>query len=118
MKSDYVVYVLVAALVASVLYVFLKPSSFLPLDQAKELLKQGALLVDVRTPGEYKSGHIDNAKNIPVSEVSKRLSEFGPKDKPVIVYCRSGARSHRAMKELQANGYTKVYNLGGIGRWK
>ncbi len=96
----------------------LTASGFLTLKSAKMLLKQGAFLVDVRTPGEYKTGSIKNAKNIPLRDVTKRLAEFGAKDRRIIVYCRSGYRSGLALKKLQASGYKHVYNLGGIGRWK
>ena len=84
---------------------------------AQELVKNGALLVDVRTPGEYQTGHIEGAINIPVSEVESRLKEFGDKEQNIVVYCRSGARSGRARSMLLSQGFKKVYNLGGIGRW-
>ena len=81
------------------------------------LVKAGAKLIDVRTPQEYQSGHIEGALNIPVSEVSTRIAEFGAKDEPIVVYCRSGARSGRAQSTLKASGFTQVYNLGGMNRW-
>lgn len=83
----------------------------------KKLVAEGALLVDVRSPSEYQSGHISGAINIPVGEVAQRLKEFGDPKKAVIVYCRSGARSARAQATLKEQGFTQVYNLGGIGRW-
>ena len=73
-------------------------------------IQAGALVVDVRTPGEYASGHFKGAINIPVSEVSSRLSEFGPKDKPIVVYCASGARSGSAKQILERAGYKDVTN--------
>ncbi len=81
---------------------------------AWQKIDQGALLVDVRTPGEYNAGHLPNAKLIPVDEVEKRLSEFGSdKSRPIVVYCKSGGRSGRAESILLANGYTDVTNGGG-----
>lgn len=56
---------------------------------------QDAILIDVREPHEFKSGHIPGAKNLPLSQLSSRMNEL-PKDKPVFVYCQSGMRSKRA----------------------
>jgi len=82
--------------------------------KAWNMIDKGALLVDVRTPMEYKSGHLPNALPIPVSEVGKRLSEFGSdKSKPIVVYCKSGRRASTAEKKLEAAGYTNVFNGGG-----
>ena len=85
--------------------------------EAKALVDAGALLVDVRTPDEFKAGHIEGAKNIPVSEVVQRMDEFGPKDGVVVVYCRSGGRSGQAKKTLDAAGFTAVHNAGGMSAW-
>lgn len=85
--------------------------------EVKRLVSEGALLVDVRTKSEYESGHIDGAVNIPVDEVTDRLKDFGNQEKEIVVYCRSGARSERARSILIGEGFKKVYNLGGIGRW-
>jgi len=84
---------------------------------AKEAVKAGARLVDVRTPGEYAAGHIDGAINIPVQEMDARMAEFGPKDGVVVVYCRSGARSATAKSRLEAAGYKTVHDLGAMGNW-
>lgn len=67
-------------------------------------LEQGATVVDVRTPGEFRGGHVKGALNIPVHELDARMSELKQGDK-VIVYCRSGARSGRAASLLKAKGY-------------
>ena len=83
----------------------------------KAKVQQGALLVDVRSPQEYKSAHIEGAINIPVNQVQQRLKEFGAKEQEIIVYCKSGGRSSRAQNILQTQGYQHVYNLGGIGNW-
>jgi len=84
---------------------------------ARALVKDGALLVDVRTPEEYSAGHIDGAVNIPVAELEARLGELGEKQRSVVVYCRSGARSARARTLLEARGFTSVVNLGAMSRW-
>ncbi len=84
---------------------------------ARELVASGAALIDVRSPGEYSSGHIDGARNIPVGEVGARLDEIGPKDAPLVVYCRSGARSASAKSTLEGAGFTNVHDLGAMSRW-
>ncbi len=85
-------------------------------DQARELVEQGALLVDVRTPQEYEQHHIPGALNLPLQELDNRISEL-PEDQDIVLYCRSGARSGRALQRLQSLGYSDVYDLGSISRW-
>jgi phage shock protein E len=80
----------------------------------RALLEREALVVDVRTPAEFASGHHPRAVNIPVDQVEGRLAEFGDKTKPVVVYCGSGVRSGRAKETLEAAGFTQVTNAGGF----
>lgn len=75
------------------------------------------VLLDVRTPEEFASGHISGAININVDELPNRLSEV-PKDEPIVVYCRSGRRSAIAAQLLSDAGYTPIYDLGGIVDWQ
>ncbi|HAJ38754.1 MAG TPA: rhodanese-like domain-containing protein [Chloroflexi bacterium] len=75
------------------------------------------LLLDVRTPEEFNSGHIPGAVNISVDQLAQRLSEV-PQDKPVVLYCRSGNRSNQAAQILDRAGYTQIYDLGGIVTWQ
>lgn len=75
------------------------------------------LLLDVRTGGEFQSGHLAGAANIPVEELSRRLAEL-PTDMPIVLYCRSGNRSAAAARILREAGYQNVYDLGGIIRWQ
>ncbi len=84
---------------------------------AKALVDAGARVVDVRTPEEFASGHVPGAVNVPYDEIAGRLSEVGPKDAPVIVYCRSGRRSGIAAEELKKAGYTKVFDLQAATAW-
>jgi phage shock protein E len=84
-----------------------------PVAIAKRKIAAGALVVDVRTDSEFKTGHLPGALNIPVDEVEARIAEFGDKSKPVVVYCRSGNRSGRAKTMLEKAGYTDVTNGGG-----
>ena len=74
------------------------------------------LLIDVRTPEEFASGHIEGAVNIPVEEMQGRLDEI-PGDTPIVVYCRSGNRSATAARILTDADYAPVYDLGGIQDW-
>ncbi len=74
------------------------------------------LLVDVRTPDEFATGHINGAVNIPLDSLETRLSEV-PRTEPVVLYCRSGNRSAKAAQILANAGYTRIYDLGGINAW-
>lgn len=77
-----------------------------------EMVKRGAQIIDVRTPEEFKSGHIRGSRNIPVNALQSQLSKLR-KDKPVITCCRSGVRSASAKQILLTNGFTEVHNGGG-----
>lgn len=71
-------------------------------------------LLDVRTPEEYQAGHLEEGYLLPIAELPQRVNEI-PHDKPIVVYCRSGARSQHALEYLKSIGYAEVYNLtGGI----
>ncbi len=82
------------------------------LAKVREMLQAGAVLVDVRTAGEFSSGHVRGAVNIPVDQLQGRLGELGGKDKPVIVYCQSGMRSRAAAAQLRAAGFEQVIDIG------
>ncbi len=79
-----------------------------------EKIKGGAMIVDVRTTEEFNDEHYPKALNIPVDEVSDRLTEFGDKSKPVVVYCATGSRSAYAARVLRSAGYSDVINAGGL----
>jgi len=80
--------------------------------------KEDHIILDVRTPEEFKEGHLEGAVLIPVSELEGRLSEL-PADKPIIVYCKSGSRSSNAANILVKNGFSEVYDMGGgIIKWQ
>ncbi len=77
-------------------------------------------VVDVRTPKEYNGGHIKNAINVDFFNASifKKSFEKLDKEKPVYLYCRSGARSQKAARRLVDMGFSKIYDLkGGYMRW-
>ena len=75
---------------------------------------EGATLVDVRTPQEYREGHIPGSKNVPLQTIDKIGFVADNKNVPMFVYCYSGGRSRQAVSMLQHMGYTNVQNIGGI----
>lgn len=77
------------------------------------LVKKGAIIVDVRSKGEFSGGHIKNSINIPVDQLANNLSRLKDKNKPIITCCASGMRSANAKSILANAGYTQVYNGGG-----
>jgi phage shock protein E len=79
----------------------------------KELIKDGAFLVDVRTPEEFSTGSVKNAVNIPLDQVQRQLSRFKEK-KQIVVFCRSGSRSSQAKYILEQSGIKNVYNGGSL----
>lgn len=78
----------------------------------KELVQNGAQIIDVRTQAEFQGGHIRGSVNIPLPHISNSLSKI-KKNKPVITCCASGMRSASAKGILESNGFTEVYNGGG-----
>lgn len=83
-----------------------------PKTDYKELVKNGAQIIDVRTKSEFQSGHIKGSVNIPLQMLSASLAKI-KKYKPVITCCASGMRSSSAKSILKSNGYVEVYNGGG-----
>ncbi|MBN9313428.1 MAG: sulfurtransferase [Chryseobacterium sp. 39-10] len=78
-----------------------------------ELIKEGAVILDVRSKSEYAGGHIPNSLNIPVDQLPQNLFRLKDKNKTIITCCASGMRSASAKAILKNNGYTNVYNGGG-----
>ncbi len=75
----------------------------------------GALLLDVRQPEEFQSGHIPGAVNLPLSRIGEARFD---KDTPIFAYCLRGSRSRRAAGALVRMGYTKVRSIGGIAHYR
>ena len=88
-------------------------------DVLRLLNDQDALIVDVGSVCEYKDGHIPQSRHIPFDGLQERLSELAKiKDKPIVLYCRTGATSQSACALLKKNGFTDVYSLnGGLPTW-
>ena len=78
-----------------------------------DLVKKGAIILDVRSKGEFAGGHIKGSINIPVDQLQNNLSRLKDKNKTIITCCASGMRSASAKGILQNNGYTDVHNGGG-----
>jgi rhodanese-related sulfurtransferase len=90
-----------------------KGYSIISVPDAYQLVKaadKDTIFLDVRTPGEYQSGHVPHAKLIPVQTLASRLNEV-PKDKKVVVYCESGVRAGRAAELLVSQGYTNILSM-------
>lgn len=113
-------------------YIAMKPDSKVPAsdeavkaeyrkinpEEAKELMVEGNIILDVRTDAEYKEGHIQGALLLPVDVIQDGSYDgIEDKDQVILVYCRSGNRSKAAAKALVKAGYTKVYDFGGISAW-
>jgi phage shock protein E len=73
-------------------------------EKVSDLLQRGALIIDVRTPEEYKAGHIKESVNIPLNNIPNKVNELKRKNKPIITCCRSGARSGMAADQLRRAG--------------
>src|SRR3972149_654498 len=85
--------------------------------QARELLARGAQLVDVRSPAEHAAGALPGAANLPVESIYSWVNSLDQK-KPVLLYCRSGARSGAARNFLHSLGFLEAYNLGAYHAWR
>ena len=86
--------------------------------QVQTMISQSSrpYLLDVRTPGEYKQGHINGAELIPLDELSAKMARL-PKGREIICICESGSRSSVAARRLKAQGYTVSNMRGGMGHW-
>jgi phage shock protein E len=107
----------VGVAVAAVLFFLLRGRGQITGVQARALVSGGAKLIDVRSPGEFASGHLEGAKNIPIGDLERRSGELGPKEAPLVLYCASGMRSAAGAATLRRTGFTQVHNLGSMGRW-
>ena len=86
-------------------------------EEARALLKQGARVIDVRTPAEFQAGHLAMAINIPLAELQERIvREVPDKATPLLLHCASGTRSAAGKRIVAGLGYTTVLNLGSYSR--
>lgn len=84
--------------------------------QARKLVQEGALLLDVREQGEWNEAHAPQAELLPLGMLTEASSKL-PNDKKIVVVCRSGNRSNTAAGFLNARGYEAVNLAGGLGAW-
>jgi phage shock protein E len=84
-----------------------------PATLVAEKIRSGARIIDVRSPAEYASGSYPKAKNIPLDRLEARIGEL-PKDKSIVLFCASGARSGRAARLLKRSGFSDVLSAGGL----
>jgi phage shock protein E len=112
---DWTMILIIAGAVAAV-FVF-KRLSFISPEAVRKLLQDGALVVDVRNAGEYRSGHLPKAVNVPLGELKEALPRRVPdKNQVLLLHCLSGTRSGMAKRVLKSMGYPNVFNLGSYGR--
>jgi phage shock protein E len=115
MNMNWVGLVVLLAIVVGML--LLRRAGQVSAQEAREWLRKGALVVDVRTAGEFENGHLPQAINIPVDEIGMVLPRrFPNRDKAILLHCQSGMRSGVARRQLRALGYQNAFNLGSYGR--
>jgi phage shock protein E len=84
---------------------------------AREWLGKGALVIDVRSEGEFRNGHLPGAINIPLGQLRDEITRRAPdKAQPLLLHCLSGGRSGMGQRVLKQAGYSHVFNLGSYGR--
>jgi phage shock protein E len=84
---------------------------------AADLLKNGAVVVDVRRPAEFNSGHLSQAFNMPVDDIEGGFGErFKDKNRVILIHCKTGLRSKKAKEKLTRMGYKNVFDLGSYER--
>ena len=98
-------------------FILLKRAGQISTKKALAHLKNGALVIDVRTPSEFSSGHLPSAINLPLDQIETTLPRrVKDKSQVILLHCQSGMRSGVAKKKLNALGYAKAFNLGSYGR--
>lgn len=98
-------------------FVLLKQLGSVSRQAARDYLRQGAKIIDVRSPAEFRDQHLPKAINIPLGELEERIGRVAPnKDEILLLHCLSGGRSGIGRRVLKGMGYTRVFNLGSFGR--
>ncbi len=85
--------------------------------KAHEFVKNGAKLLDVRSPAEFVGGAVPGAINVPVQVIATQIASLAKPEETLVIYCAAGGRSAVATQIVRSMGYSKAYNLGGIGEW-
>lgn len=114
MEWAFIAFIAVFALAC---YIFLRRSGQIPANDAHECLRQGALIIDVRTPAEFSERHLPKAINLPVDQIETTvLARVTDRNQPILLHCRAGRRSAIATKKLTALGYQNAFDLGSYTR--
>lgn len=114
MTNQNILYGAILAIAAFILIKRLGGRKKMSTSTISDKIKAGARIIDVRTPDEFADEAYPKAKNIPLAALAARMNELEPKDKPIVVYCASGARSAQAARILKQAGFSDVVNAGGI----
>jgi len=114
--------ILAAAVIVGGIYWFSSPKSpretEITIAQAREKIQHGAFILDVRSQTEYDSVHLEDSTLIPLAELKNRLDEL-PREREIVVVCRSGNRSKQALSILHDAGIIKAFSMaGGLNAWK
>ncbi|RAL22273.1 rhodanese-like domain-containing protein [Lujinxingia litoralis] len=117
MTSNLMTFALIALVILVALPIVRSRMNFIDPQEARQLVEEGALLLDVRTPAEFNERHIPGALNIPLQELQARQGELPEQARPIVVYCRSGNRSSQARNYLRSQGFEQVHDLGPLTRW-
>lgn len=108
--------VLILAVVAAA-FLLLRRMGQISAKAAREYIRCGALVIDVRSPGEFGGGHLQRALNMPLSEIETLIArKVKDKNQVLLLHCQSGVRSGLAKKKLIALGYANTFNIGSYGR--
>jgi len=108
------IFVIVIAVGAFLIY---RQSGLVNVDLARQYLKSGAVVIDVRSPREFESSHLQGALNVPMGQLRHDIGTHVPDRKQVLLlHCLSGTRSGMARRTLKGLGYANCYNLGSYGR--
>ena len=112
---DWLTWIGVAGAIA--VFLGLKRLTLVGAETAREWLRKGALVIDVRSPAEFQERHLPGVINIPLDRLGDEIARHAPdKARPLLLHCRSGNRSSRGTSTLKKMGYQHVFNLGSYGQ--
>ncbi|HVC47714.1 MAG TPA: rhodanese-like domain-containing protein [Terracidiphilus sp.] len=98
-------------------FIVMRRAGQVPIKKAKELIRQGGMIIDVRTSTEYMTKHLSQSVNVPVDEIDMVIpGRVKDRNRIILLHCQSGMRSKTAKEKLERQGYTQVYNLGSYER--
>jgi len=112
---DWLTWIIIGGAIAA--FLVLKRLTLVRPETAREWLKKGARVIDVRSEGEFKDRHLPGAVNIPLDRLREEIARIAPdKEQPLLLHCLSGTRSGLGKTSLSKMGYRNVFNLGSYGR--